>query len=59
MEGNGESDFWVIYEEFCRNWFVVRRLPSIGDKENEVVRCEKKIQNFHQAEDKRKTTRLY
>ena len=44
MEGNGELDFWRIFEnvlenfwrffeEFWRNWFVVRRkdLPSIGD----------------------------
>ena len=42
MEGNGEFDFWVIYEdfwrifedvwrffeEFWRNWFVVRRLRT-------------------------------
>ena len=32
MEGNGESDVWVIYEdfstivgEFWRNWFIVKR----------------------------------
>ena len=44
MDGNGEFDFWVIsevfgdiledfwrtFEEFSRNWFVVRRLRTSG-----------------------------
>ena len=33
------EDFWTIFEEFCRNWFIVgrRRLKKIS-------------KNFHQSE---------
>ena len=53
MEGNGEIDFWVNYEdfwrifkdvcrflnEFWRNWFIVRRLrPSINRRPTKKMR---------------------
>ena len=53
MEGNGGFDFWVIFgaileefwrffEEFWRNWFIVRRRKNFHqletNKENEVLR---------------------
>ena len=40
MEGNGEFDFrviyedlWRIFEEIWRNWFVVREPPSLKDQQ--------------------------
>ena len=52
MEGNGEFDFWVIYEyfsricedvwrffeEFWRNWFVVRLRTSINQRQIKKMR---------------------
>ena len=54
MEGNGEferfirifgdilEDFWRFFEEFWRNWFIVRRFKNFHQletsKENEILR---------------------
>ena len=48
MEGNGEFDFLEIFEDFWRiSWRFLEIVWGILEK---LVRCEKKIKNFHQLE---------
>ena len=48
MEGNGEFDFLKIFEDFWRiSWRFLEIFWGVLEK---LVRCEKKIKNFHQLE---------